>query len=401
MSAELSGDPPEEIQDSWEIPKRRKSLISWKRDWPLMLLCASILAGWIFYAMILPPIQIRQKIATSRWKFDPKDPEISLWIWFIRRTVEYWFVFWFFYLGASIGSFINVVASRTPQKKTIVTRGSHCPFCDKALNMVDNSPVFGWVLLRGRCRACRLPISPRYLYMEILVGIIFVTLGSMELIGNGLNLPYREWRFGAGIVFTVFYPKWDLIGAMAVHLSFFAVAVMLIGTQMERLRFPKLPLLIILGIYIASSIANPCVSRIRWTEPWGQRFLSYAPEYFQRAITAGLGAATGFGLGLLTARLLDRLYLAQSPQGRGGWTWHWTILHGLFGALFGWQAVLLSSIVGSLVSMSVCSFVASRKSDRIDVGDRLFSERVIALAIMTCTLFVHTCAWRWIAAIWL
>ena len=279
MSLELSEDQPQAIQTNVSLPKRRKSLISLKRDWPLMLLVASILAGWVVYAMILPPLEIRQKIATSRWKYDPRDPEISFRIWFVRRTVEYWFVFWFFYLGACIGSFINVVASRTPQGKTIVTRGSHCPYCDKPLNMIDNSPVFGWVLLRGRCRACRLPISPRYLMMEIIVGLMFVTLGSLELIGNGLNLPYRQWRFGVGIVSTVFYPKWDLIGAMAVHLSFFSVAVMLIGTQVERLKFPKTPLLVILGIYLVSFIANPCISRIRWSEPWGERFLTYSPQY--------------------------------------------------------------------------------------------------------------------------
>ncbi|MFM8571580.1 MAG: prepilin peptidase [Pirellula sp.] len=384
------------------LPKRRKSLLSWRRDWPVLLLVGAILAGWVLYAVILPPLEIRQKIAQSKWRFDPRDPEISFRIWFIRRTVEYWFVFWFFYLGACIGSFINVVASRTPQKKTIVTRGSHCPFCDKPLNMIDNSPVFGWILLRGRCRACRLPISPRYLIMEIAVGLIFVTLGAIELIGNGVNLPYREWRFGVGIVSTVFYPKWGLIGAMALHLSLFSVAVMLIGTQFERLKFPKLPLLVILGIYIASFIANPIVSRVRWTEPWGARFLNYSPQFLERAITAGLGTSIGFLLGLLTGKLIDRIYFhsIDSPLDKRAWFWHWTILHGLAGALFGWQLIGLTSLLGSLLAMAVCGYLLSRKSDCSSDRKPDFQVRVIALAIWTCTLLVHVCTWRWIAMVW-
>lgn len=418
MSEGLSGEEPQELAPHCNepinepinetigvptgLPKRRKSLISFRRDWPLMLLIGTLLAGWILYAVVLPQLQIRQKIATSKWKFSPKDPEISSSIWFIRRTVEYWFVFWFFYLGASIGSFINVVANRTPQKKTIVSRGSHCPFCDKPLNMIDNSPVFGWVLLRGRCRACRLPISPRYLIMEIIVGLIFVVLGAIELVGNGINLPYRDWRFGAGIVSTVFFPKWDLIGAMVLHLSFFAVAVMLIGTQMQKLKFPKLPLFVILGTYFASSLANTTLLRVRWAEPWGDRFLSNASQTIERAATSGLGALAGLVLALLTGQLLSRYYFQASDQTQqdscqdDAWLWHWTILHLFAGALFGWQTILLASLVGSLLAMLTCGFLSRRKSDCSPV----FPLRVIAMAIWTGTLFVHVCAWRWIVLAW-
>ena len=162
------------------LPRRRKSLFRLKRDWPIVVLVSCLILGWVAYACVYPAIDIRHRIATSKWKMSPSDPEISYQIKFVQRTVEYCFVFWFFYLGASIGSFINVVASRTPRGKTIVTRGSHCPFCDTALSMIDNSPVFGWILLRGRCRACRIPISPRYLIMEIVVGSCFMILTGIK-----------------------------------------------------------------------------------------------------------------------------------------------------------------------------------------------------------------------------
>ncbi|MFN7730803.1 MAG: hypothetical protein ACK5OB_02805, partial [Pirellula sp.] len=80
-----------------------------KRDWPILCLLAILIGGWLIYAVVLPPLEIRHKIATTRWKYSRTDPEISISIRFMLRTCEYWFMFWFLYLGASIGSFINVV----------------------------------------------------------------------------------------------------------------------------------------------------------------------------------------------------------------------------------------------------------------------------------------------------
>jgi prepilin signal peptidase PulO-like enzyme (type II secretory pathway) len=279
------------------LPPRRRSRWRWDRDWPIWSLLGAIAAGWVVVALLLPPLEIRQKIAHSRWKYSPSDPEVSVSIRMMLRTCEYWFMFWFFYLGASIGSFINVVASRTPQGKTIVTRGSHCPYCDTALTMIDNSPLFGWVLLRGRCRTCRLPISPRYVIMEVIVGLMFMSLAVIELISNGANLPYRDWNFGTGIVSTVFYPKWDLIGAYAVHCSVFAVAVMLMGSQSEALRFPAKPLVIIGLLYLACVTFNRVLCPVRWTEPFGAGFPRYQSMWTEQCLTATLGGLVGLGVG--------------------------------------------------------------------------------------------------------
>lgn len=69
-------------------------------------------------------------------------------------------------LGAMIGSFLNVVAYRLPRKESLVRPGSRCPGCGTAIKTYDNVPVLGWLLLRGRCRSCRAPISPRYPIVE-------------------------------------------------------------------------------------------------------------------------------------------------------------------------------------------------------------------------------------------
>ena len=68
--------------------------------------------------------------------------------------------------GATIGSFLNVVAYRLPRHESLVRPGSRCPGCGTAIKTYDNVPVLGWLLLRGRCRSCRTSISPRYPIVE-------------------------------------------------------------------------------------------------------------------------------------------------------------------------------------------------------------------------------------------
>ena len=76
--------------------------------------------------------------------------------------------------GATIGSFLNVVAYRLPRAESLVHPGSRCPGCGTAIKVYDNVPVFGWLLLRGRCRSCRTAISPRYPIIEALTGALAV-----------------------------------------------------------------------------------------------------------------------------------------------------------------------------------------------------------------------------------
>jgi leader peptidase (prepilin peptidase) / N-methyltransferase len=69
-------------------------------------------------------------------------------------------------LGATIGSFLNVVAYRLPRKESLVRPRSRCPRCGTAIKTYDNLPVLGWLLLRGRCRSCKAAISARYPIVE-------------------------------------------------------------------------------------------------------------------------------------------------------------------------------------------------------------------------------------------
>ncbi len=69
-------------------------------------------------------------------------------------------------LGAIVGSFLNVVVHRLPRHESLISPASHCPSCGTPVKPYDNIPILSWLLLRGRCRNCSAPISPRYPLLE-------------------------------------------------------------------------------------------------------------------------------------------------------------------------------------------------------------------------------------------
>jgi leader peptidase (prepilin peptidase)/N-methyltransferase len=105
-------------------------------------------------------------------------------------------------LGAIIGSFLNVVIHRVPREESIAFPASHCPSCDTAIRPYDNIPVISWAVLRGRCRACRAPISARYPAVELLTGVLFALTYLLHS-GLTLSLPF-DLVFVAAILALVF-----------------------------------------------------------------------------------------------------------------------------------------------------------------------------------------------------
>ncbi|MCX7846190.1 MAG: prepilin peptidase [Dictyoglomaceae bacterium] len=86
------------------------------------------------------------------------------------------FLIWMFFLGASIGSFLNVLIYRLPRGESVIFPPSHCPKCNRRLGIWDLIPVISYIILRGKCRYCGESISIRYLLVEILLGMIFSIL---------------------------------------------------------------------------------------------------------------------------------------------------------------------------------------------------------------------------------
>jgi leader peptidase (prepilin peptidase)/N-methyltransferase len=102
------------------------------------------------------------------------------------------FQFWsvvFFALGCIVGSFLNVCIHRLPLGMSIVTPPSHCPHCKYSIPWWLNIPLVTWLALRGRCKNCGAPISPRYFVVELLTGMVF--LASWLEFGDRLH-PYHS-----------------------------------------------------------------------------------------------------------------------------------------------------------------------------------------------------------------
>lgn len=81
-----------------------------------------------------------------------------------------------FVWGAIWGSFLNVVIWRLPRRQNLSRPASHCPSCETPIAWYDNVPLVSWLVLRGRCRACRTSISIRYPLVELLVAVLSTLL---------------------------------------------------------------------------------------------------------------------------------------------------------------------------------------------------------------------------------
>lgn len=138
-----------------------------------------------------------------------------------------------FGLGLCFGSFLNVCIYRLPLGKSVITPRSACPYCGDLIPLYHNIPVVSWLLLGGKCRACKKPISSRYLVVELLIGILFLacylhfgltlamlkfsalgfllvglifTDAETKLLPDAMTLP----GLALGIVLSVFVPVNDL-----------------------------------------------------------------------------------------------------------------------------------------------------------------------------------------------
>jgi leader peptidase (prepilin peptidase)/N-methyltransferase len=116
--------------------------------------------------------------------------------------VDPFHAFAIFLLGLAFGSFLNVCIYRLPLDLSVVTPRSACPSCKRYIAFYDNMPVISWLLLGGRCRQCKTKISPRYLFVELLTGVLF--LGCYAY--SGLTLTTLKFCvFGfllLGLIFT-------------------------------------------------------------------------------------------------------------------------------------------------------------------------------------------------------
>ncbi len=234
-----------------------------------MSLFVCLCIAFLFYVVVLPEFELSWfRMRNPQKKFLPPELEMKWASRTLLRTCEFLFVGWFFYFGASIGSFLNVVAWRVPEGRTIVFGGSKCPFCNTHLSFLDNTPILGWLTLQGQCRTCRLPIAPRYLLIEIAVGAVFMWLAMWQLVRGSTNLPHWNFPVRAGLVNIVLDPQWPSIGIYAIHAAMFSVLIMLSTANIGKKPFPIFPLCLI-GFGLASlKLFVPAMDLVPWHSPF-------------------------------------------------------------------------------------------------------------------------------------
>lgn len=91
-------------------------------------------------------------------------------------------------LGAIVGSFLNVVSYRLPRHESLISPASHCPKCGTPVKPYDSIPIISWLLLRGHCRSCAAPISPRYPLVEGLTAALCIGAVLAHTSASGIAL---------------------------------------------------------------------------------------------------------------------------------------------------------------------------------------------------------------------
>ena len=241
-----------------------------------------------------------------------------------------------FLFGLIFGSFLNVCIYRMPRGLSVVAPRSACPGCAKAIASHDNIPVLSWLILGGRCRGCKTPISPRYALVELLTALLW--LGC-----------YFEF----GLSFAL--AKWAVFAFLLLGLIFTDAETMLLP---DLLTLPGLALGLIFAFFVpvndlVSQLA-PGMVNIPLSSDITSRLLSFAD--------ASLGALAGAGFIYGVGEIYFR---ARGIEGMGFGD---VKLMGMIGAFLGLKltifTIFAASIAGSLFGLSTMFVVWMKRSRR-------------------------------------
>jgi len=213
-------------------------------------------------------------------------------------------------IGACIGSFLNVVIYRVPSGLSILYPPSRCPHCLRQLAPRDNIPVIGWFLIKGKCRYCHTPVSWRYPAIEALTAFLFWGIAAYF----GSSVP---------ILILCFY---------AAFLSWLLALAMI---DIDTMTLPNVLTQsgLVLGLIYQISFAS---------------LHSNNRAAFVNLLLLGIGGAV-LGIWLLDImRIAGRVFLQKEAMGGGD-----PKLAAMIGMWLGWQNVLLTILIASLIGTFV------------------------------------------------
>jgi leader peptidase (prepilin peptidase)/N-methyltransferase len=248
----------------------------------------------------------------------------------LPEIVGYIFSFLF---GACIGSFLNVVIHRVPNEQSIIFPNSACPKCGKAIAGYDNIPILSWLVLGGKCRNCKVPISARYPAVELLTALIFVAI---------------YWQFGFG---------WFL----PVSLIFASSIIALIFIDSEHMILPNVITYPLLIFSIIVRIAFPPYFAGRYIDDiaaWPIPEFGISSPIIASLIGAVLGAIVGGGFLWVVGEAWKRLR-GVDAMGLGD-----VKMMAAVGALLGWKLTLLSIFLGAFSGALIGVVLIARQKDK-------------------------------------
>src|SRR5215213_9023040 len=211
------------------------------------------------------------------------------------------FIVFLFAIGACVGSFLNVVVWRLPRGESIVSPPSHCPKCGKHLKWYDNLPVIGWIKLRGKCRFCGLPISPRYPIIEAVTGAIFAGYYvAFFMLGAGPCPSPGAARGGWGAGFLNISAHWPVY-ALYMALLCVLLAASLIDAELYIIPLELLWFIGAVGLVVHAIIDTPRTPG------------TLIPSAVGAALAAGGLVGLLISLALLRFRLIQRSFADGGP----------------------------------------------------------------------------------------
>lgn len=214
-----------------------------------------------------------------------------------------------FIFGALVGSFLNVCILRIPNGASVVSPPSHCPNCKTAISFYDNVPLLSYLILRGRCRACGVRISPRYFVVELLMGVLALALFE---------------RFGLSFSFFVSF----VFVAALVVISFIDLDVRIVP---DVISLPGIVCGLLLSII-------------------GYFLIGRDTDLVPSPVSSLIGIVAGGGFLLATAWLYEKV---TGVDGMGGGD---IKLLAMIGAFLGWPAIpitlFIASLIGSVVGLT-------------------------------------------------
>ena len=241
-------------------------------------------------------------------------------------------------LGAIVGSFLNVCATRIPKGSSIVVPRSACPACKKPIGWADNIPIISWILLRGVARCCKFSIPIRYIFVEIFTSLFF---GLLFFRLDNVN----DWSFlVCGVIFVSFL-------------------VVVIAIDFETMTIPDR--FSVGGAFIGLVLSFGFPSLHGY--PVDPIFLERMSAFFTAVVGLLFSSSILYWIGAVAERLMGKEALGQGD----------VKLLGFVGAFCGWQGGLFVIFGGALIGtllltpILICKKFSSSeniKSNQDEVG---------------------------------